>query len=159
MHKRFYFYFLALTLLVLGITGINSHMVGIHMQEYNAIFKSQEHTMLVQKEVAIAQEYANNLARLADLAAQRAHELDEQLIKVRQAFMNLLNETQRRDNVAQFQLEMVNGYVGQLAQYIEDNKLPVPAPDPNVFVAPSFNIEVVPAPPFETPPLDVQGPE
>ena len=173
MPKRFYVYFLFLTLFVVGITGISSRLAVLQAREYNAVFKSQEHTMIVQKEIAIAQDYANNLARVLDLEAQRAHELGEKLIEARQAFMNLLREVQRRDATTQLQLDMLNGYIGQLIEYMEDNKLPVPAPDPNVFVEPSFEIEVTMPPPppaplppfgeessiFEVPSLDVQGPE
>lgn len=103
------------------------------LAQHNDMFVNQEYTMLVQREVAVAQEYANSLAVIVDLEAHRAHEFSVKLWASERDFRRLSRDSERRGAVAQVRLEVAQSYIDQLVEYIKFNGLlvPVPAPVPD----------------------------
>lgn len=147
--------FALLVCLVVAATGLGIATNGCAtyycVREFNRTFVQQEAVALQQREVTIAQEYANKLANIADLEANRAHELDEKLKKAHKAFLGMYEQHQQDMALTRLQVAMLQRYIDQLTEYIEANELPVPLPQMEMFSEPidpsqipRFQIEIEP---------------
>ncbi len=91
---------------------------------YNEAAKAQQ--------IMVAQDYAMQIATLAEHEAQRAHELEQNMERLAEKYIQVVKEG---NNMA-FQLEMQNvsieaqcSYIGQLTELLETNNIEVPVPD------------------------------
>ena len=95
-------------------------------------FESAHNEAAKAQQIMVAQEYAMQIATLAEHESQRAHELQETLEQIIDQYRKVV---QAGDQMS-FQLEMQGmalqaqgSYIGQLLEFIKANDLTAPAPD------------------------------
>lgn len=115
----------------LAVTALNSYLVKNDREEIHATFASLYAEAARAKQISIGQDYAMSVARVAELEASRAHELDQ---RMKQAVRQLVYQMKQIDDLL-FQLtfdtmvlESQTNYIKLLREYIEENNLPVPSP-------------------------------
>jgi hypothetical protein len=108
--------------------GLNLFIVRLVDDAFNTLRNEASKA----QQVMIAQDYATQVTTIAEYETIRAHELEEQLNTLAEQYVV---ESQRSLKLS-FQLEMQElsiqsqtAYLDQLIEYIEKNKLPIPAPD------------------------------
>lgn len=122
--------FVLCTISCLLVTALNNYSVKNDREEIHATFTSLYAEAARAKQISIGQDYATSAARVAELEASRAHELEAHL---KRAFDKLIQWRRHIDEL-QFQLSLdevvlraQSNYIEQLTKYIEENNLPVPA--------------------------------
>jgi hypothetical protein len=145
MPKRFYWYFLVLTLIVLFVTGLNSYITIDNSSTFQKVFEQQIVVDAAQCKVADAQVYANHCMILAALEAERVQRVEDDFKKVTTYLSTMIKQQRAQMELLNLEREALYDYTDKLIEYIKSNDLPVPAPDGVENVIPVF-----PAPePFE----------
>lgn len=107
------------------LTGISQYVIA-------DTFESLSAEAARAQQVAIAQEYATEIAQIATMEASRAHALDEQGLALTEQYFGVLEQQQSlRDQVEMYEIsdKLSCSYIGQLIQVLQDNKIPIPTPD------------------------------
>ena len=112
------------------VTALNSYSVKNDREVIHTTFNSLHAEAANAKQISVGQEYATSMARVADLEASRAHELEGAL----KLAIGRLTQWRKHIDQLQFQLSLdevvlraQSNYIEQLTKYIEENNLPVPA--------------------------------
>lgn len=141
MRRIFDYSLIVSCLIIAGLGVLNIQTANRSIQYCNEACEQVKLTFFdqcevneTQREIAIAQDYANNLAAVLRVETDRVQQLESRLQEASDAFF-VANEQTR---LANLRIEMLVGYINQLREHMVNNDLPVPAPDPNSFSQPTL---------------------
>ena len=87
-------------------------------------FESLKAEATQAQQIAIAQDYANTMARVAEYEAGRAHELDERIMEMATQFL----QAAQNNSILKSEIVLLGMYIQQLVDTLEENQIAIPEP-------------------------------